>query len=67
MTTALITKAVLALPAAERLAIARDIIASLAIDEGQKSAIEEGVQRMEAIIKGHTAGLTESQFRQALG
>lgn len=33
---------------------------------GDKAAIAEGVRRMEDIIKGQTAGLTESQFRQAL-
>ncbi len=33
---------------------------------GDKAAIAEGVQRMEDIIKGQTAGLSESQFRQAL-
>lgn len=36
-------------------------------DTAQKMAINEGVRRMEDIIKGQTAGLTERQFRQALG
>lgn len=66
MTTARLTEAVLALPETERLALAREIIASLSNDEAQKMAIEEGVRRMEDIIKGQTAGLTESQFREAL-
>ena len=30
-------------------------------------AIDEGVRRMEDIIKGQITGLTESQFRAALG
>ena len=67
MTTAHLTETVLALPEAERLALAREIIASLSNDEARKTAINEGVRRMEDIIKGQTAGLTESQFRQALG
>ncbi|MFZ5494729.1 MAG: addiction module protein [Verrucomicrobiota bacterium] len=66
MTTAHLTEAVLALPETERLALAREIIASLATDENQKKAIGEGVRRMEDIIKGQTTGLSESQFRQAL-
>lgn len=66
MTTAHLTETVLALPEAERLALAREIIASLVSDETQKKAIMEGVRRMEDIIKGQTVGLTESQFRQAL-
>ncbi|RXK55983.1 addiction module antitoxin RelB [Oleiharenicola lentus] len=66
MTSAHLTEAVLALPETERLALAREIIASLAIDESQKTAISEGVGRMEDIIKGQTTGLTESQFRAAL-
>ena len=66
MTTAHLTEAVLALPEAERLALAREIIASLANDKSQQAAVKEGVKRMEDIIKGHTAGLTESQFRRAL-
>ena len=67
MTTAHLTETVLALPEAERLALAREIIASLSNDEAQKTAINEGVRRMEDISKGQTAGLTEAQFRQALG
>ena len=67
MTTAHLTETVLALPEAERLALAREIIASLSTDEAQQSAINDGVRRMESIITGQTAGLTESQFRQALG
>lgn len=35
-------------------------------DEFQKKAIAEGVRRIEDIIKGRTAGLTERQFREAL-
>lgn len=41
--------------------------ASLPTDEARDRAIDEGVRRMEAIIQGQTAGLTESQFRAALG
>jgi putative addiction module component (TIGR02574 family) len=66
VTTAHLTETVLALPEVERLALAREIIASLANDETQKKVIIEGVRRMEDIIKGQTAGLTEDQFRAAL-
>ena len=67
MTTAQPTETVLALPEAERLALAREIIASLSDDAARKTAINEGVRRMGDISKGQTAGLTEDQFRQALG
>ena len=67
MTTAHLTKTVLALPPTERLALVREIMASLPIDEAQQRAVEEGVRRMEAMIQGHVTGLTQSQFRQALG
>lgn len=67
MTTTHLTETVLALPEAERLALAREIIASLSTDEAQQTAINDGVRRMESIITGQTAGLTENQFRQALG
>jgi len=67
MTTAHLTKTVLALPATERLALAREIMASLPNDEAQQRAVDEGVRRMEAMIQGQVTGLTESQFRQALG
>jgi Putative addiction module component len=66
MTTTLLTETVLALPEAERLALAREIMASLSNEETQQTAIKEGVRRMEDIIKGQTVGLTESQFRSAL-
>lgn len=45
----------------------RDVFAGFLNDNVQKTAITEGVRRMEDIIKGQTAGLTESQFREALG
>ena len=32
----------------------------------QEGAIREGVGRMEDVIKGQAAGLTESQFREML-
>ena len=67
MTKAHLTETVLAVPEAERLALAREILASLSNEAAQKTAISDGVRRMEDIIKGHTAGLTESQFRSALG
>ena len=67
MTAEHLTKTVLALPATERLALVREIMASLPIDETQQRAVDEGVRRMEAMIQGHATGLTESQFRQALG
>jgi hypothetical protein len=41
-------------------------LANISNDEAQKLAIEIGVRRMEDIIKGQTAGLTENQFREAL-
>ena len=40
--------------------------ASRASNGSQEGAIREGVGRMEDIIKGQTAGLTQSQFRAAL-
>lgn len=43
-----------------------DYVANLPTDAAQKAAIQEGVRRMEDIIKGHTTGLTESEFRAAL-
>ena len=67
MTTAHLTKTVLALPPTERLALAREIMASLPIDSAQQRAVDEGIRRMEAMIQGQVTGLTESQFRQALG
>jgi hypothetical protein len=63
--TAQLTETVLALPEAERLALAREIIASLATNEARQTAVNDGVRRIEDIITGHTAGLTESQFRRA--
>ena len=40
--------------------------ASLPSDVARDRAISEGIRRMEAIIQGQTAGLTESQFSSAL-
>jgi hypothetical protein len=66
MTTAHLTRSVLSLPETERLELARKIVESLATKKEQTGAIDEGVQRIEKIITGQTAGLSEAQFRQAV-
>jgi hypothetical protein len=61
-----LTESVLALPEAERLALAHLIVESLPDDPACAQRIAEGVRRLEDVATGKVAGLTEQQFRDAL-
>lgn len=66
MTTTQLTQSALSLPETERLELARKIVESLAAERENAGLIREGVRRVEDVVSGKTAGLTEEQFRQAL-
>jgi hypothetical protein len=62
-----ITESLLALPEADRLDLARTLIASIAAPEIVSDSIAEGVHRLEEVVEGKVGGLSEEAFRQALG
>lgn len=58
---------VLTLPAEERLELARQLVASVAWPAELDESVAEGIRRIEEVASGRTAGLTEAEFRAALG
>ena len=67
MSTADITKIVLELPPEERLELARRLVESVVTPASLETAVNEGIERIESVLTGKVKGLSESEFRQALG
>ncbi len=62
MSVAELEKAILQLPAAERLRLAHLLIDSLGDLPNEADAIEEGIRRMEDLASGKVKGLTAEEF-----
>jgi len=62
-----ITESVLALPESDRLELARRIVESVASDRRVGELVKEGVRRIEDVVTGKARGLSEEDFRQAIG
>ena len=57
----------LELPPAERLELARRLVESVVAPLPLNEAVAEGIRRIEDVAAGRAAGLTEEQYRAALG
>jgi len=62
-----ITESILALPEGERLELARRIVESIAAEWDMRDLVSSGVGRIEDVVSGRTSGLSEGEFRRALG
>jgi putative addiction module component (TIGR02574 family) len=62
-----VSNAALELPPEERLELARRLVESVVAPASLKEAINEGVRRIEDMANGRVQGLTEEQYRAALG
>ena len=51
------------LPAEERLELARQLVKSVSTP----TSIKEGIRRIEEVLTEKTKGLTEAEYREALG
>lgn len=67
MTSIDLSRAVLELPPEERLELARRLVESVVAPEPLSEAVSEGIRRIEDIALGRVQGLTEEQYRTALG
>jgi hypothetical protein len=61
-----IAEAVLDLPEADRLELARQIVASVLTERENAQEIERAVKGIEDVLTGKVRGLSEEEFRQAL-
>ena len=61
-----IDEAVMELPEQERLELARRIVASLVTEQEVSEKIAEAVRGIEDVMTGKVAGLSETEFRNAL-
>ena len=57
----------LELPPAERLELARRLVESVVAPQPLSEAVKEGIRRIENVAAGRVAGLSEEQYRAALG
>ena len=62
-----ITDSVLALPERDRLELAKQIVESVATDGRVSEFVSEGMNRIEEIAAGRIRGLSEEEFREAIG
>ncbi len=67
MVSAEVSSAALELPPEERLELARRLVESVVAPATLNEAISEGVRRIEEMATGRVQGLTEEQYRGALG
>jgi putative addiction module component (TIGR02574 family) len=61
------TASLFELPPDERLELARRLVESVVSPEPLDEAVLEGIRRIEEIATGRAQGLTEEQYRAALG
>ena len=66
MLTEELNEAVLALPAQERIELARRLVESVVWPAPLNEAVAAGIRRIEDVASGRTAGLTEEEFRAVL-
>lgn len=62
-----ITESVLALPESDRLELARRIVESVATEQRIAELVSEGVRRIEDVVTGKVRGLSEEEYRKAVG
>jgi hypothetical protein len=62
-----ITESVLALPESDRLELARRIVESVGAERRVADLVSEGVRRVEDVVTGKVRGLSEREYRKAVG
>ena len=66
MSTQEITEVVMELPEADRLELARRIVAGIAAEREASAEIARAVGGIEDVVAGRVRGLSEAEFRDAL-
>ena len=66
MTSTELARTALELPPAERLELARRLVESVVEPAAVSEAVDQGIRRIEDVVTGRVAGLTEEQYRAAL-
>jgi D-aminopeptidase len=66
MSTQEIAEAVMALPEKDRLELARQIVASIDLEQKVSARVTEAVPGIEDVVTGKVVGMTEAEFRNAL-
>lgn len=61
-----LAKMAMALPAEERLDLARRLLESVVAPDSLNKAIVESIHRIEDLVTGRVTGLTEEEYRAAM-
>ena len=67
MVAADLSRIALELPAEDLLVLARRLVESVVVPAPLNEVVAEGIRRIEDIAAGRVEGLTEEQYRAALG
>jgi len=62
-----LSRIALELPPEERLELARRLVESVVAPASLDEAVAEGIRRIEDVASGRVKGLTEQEYRAALG
>jgi hypothetical protein len=62
-----LTESVLALPESDRLELARRIVESVTTERRVGELVAEGVRRIEDVVTAKTSGMSEEDYRRAVG
>ena len=62
-----ITESILALPESDRLELARRFVESVATEQRVNELVSDRVRRIEEVVTGKVRGLSEEEYRQAVG
>lgn len=62
-----IAESVFALPESDRLELARRIVESVATERLSADLVFDGVRRIEEVVSGQVRGLSEDEYRAAVG
>jgi hypothetical protein len=65
MTHTDLSSSVLSLTEADRIALARALVESVALDREAVRSIEDGVRRIDEVASGRVVGLTDEEYRAA--
>lgn len=61
-----LSRTVLGLPPEDRLELARRLVESVVEPHPLTSAVDEGIRRIEDVVSGRVAGLSEEEYRTAM-
>lgn len=67
MISSQLSQSVFALPEADRLELARQIVKTIAQEREVDNLVNQGIERIEDVLSGKVEGLSKDEYKQAAG